>query len=426
MIEIKKIIPKSLKSIVREIKNKKETTTYRQALKEINKTKCKSKKIKIAFIVEFPETWNSLKTVYEAAIEMGIETIILSIPKPKYSGAQKYEINENEINESFEEFKKQNVNAVNAYLGNNKWYDLKKDKPDYVFYTRPYNNQYPDIYNNNTVCQYSKVCFIPYAFSLRKYDNVFNTVINDNFMFCTYITFLPSKISLKMTKSKYAFQNLFNFNKYVFKGFPRFDLLINNKKEKNEKYTVAWMPRWEFDKEKKDQKYSHFLEYYEEFMRFVNENKQINFIFRPHPLMFETIIKEKILTEDELNLIIKQMKQIENLEIDINKDYLPTIFKADILIADETSLLAEYFVTGKPIIYCDNAQGFNKDGKTMDKTLYHAKEWNEVEKQIKLLESGKDEKKEERQITLKKLLPNNSGNIGKSIIKYILDDYKRN
>ena len=153
---IKKCVPKTIKE---EFVLRKEIKLYRISLKEIAKSQTKSNHPKVAFILQFPETWNSMKTVYDAAKKRGLDPLIVCVPKPESTSTLVYEASTNGVNEAYEMLKGKNSNVVNSNLGEGKWFDLKEYNPDYVFYTRPYNTQYPDEYKSNAVCQYAKIWF---------------------------------------------------------------------------------------------------------------------------------------------------------------------------------------------------------------------------------------------------------------------------
>ena len=420
---IKKCVPRCIRSIKTEFNFKKEIDTYRNSLKKIDMKKRKDK-ITVVFIIQYPETWNSLRTVYENLKNRNLNVYIFCIPKPLLNSEKEYKINSKGCNEAFDFFESQNIDCINALDRNGEWIDLKKYNPDYVFYSRPYNIQYPLQYKSKTVCKYAKVCLIPYAFNLAK-GTTFDIVYNDDFITSTYMTFATNKESLQKIKSKFAWQNFIKSNNFEFLGFPRFDLLTACNIDNTHSYTVAWMPRWEF-RANGNQQLSHFLDYYNSFIKFAKKNKEISFIFRPHPLMYSTAIAEKVLTEAEVKEIKERMNSIPNLIIDEEKDYIPTLLKADVLLADYTSLLAEYFVTGKPIIFCDNGKKFfNKVGKMLDKTFYHARNWNNIEQLILMLKKGQDIKFKNRKKLINILMPQNAGKIGSQITDFILKDYEK-
>ena len=102
------------------------------------------------------------------------------------------------------------------------------------------------------------------------------------------------------------------------------------------------------------------------------------------------------------------------------KEYFDTIFNSDCLISDASSFIADYFMTGKPIIYCHKTDMFNELSRKMSEGFYWAKNWEEVEKILNNLKTGKDELKEKRLQILRDLNVNNQ-NAGKmiaDILKY--------
>ena len=102
---------------------------------------------------------------------------------------------------------------------------------------------------------------------------------------------------------------------------------------------------------------------------------------------------------------------------------LKSIFsKSDIMIADTTSIIPLYFVTGNPVIYCScdlNLFGIMKD---IEPALYVANNWNEVEKYVEMLLSGKDPLREKRRHLIKEIYGLNI-NASDKIAQAIIDDY---
>lgn len=412
----KKKCPKLIKSF---FTNKNFISEYETGLKKIRK----NKELVVVFVLQYPETWNSLKTVYENFKKQNVICKIICIPKVENINDKIYNINKLKRNDAFE-FMKENKDAINAYLGDGEWYNLKKLNPDYVFYTRPYNYHYPDSYKTNSVCQYSKICYIPYGFTLCD-GNIFNSVYNNWILCQSKYIFVCSRNMNNILRRNYFYQYITRKNEFLYFGYPRFDLLkrIDNTAQ-NDKFTITWMPRWEFDKNNKGQKYSHFLDYYEAIVDFAKENKDVNFIIRPHPLMFKTMVQEKIKTEQEVNEIKKYLSNFENIIIDNTNDYMECFCKTDLLIADTTSLLIEFFVTGKPIILTDTIDGYMKDAKIMAKSLYNTLKWDEIKKIITDIKCGNDKLKDKRRNALSKIIKDDIDS-GEKIVNYLIQEWKK-
>ena len=417
---LKNIFPDFLVSIIRERHDLNTYIKYRLNMKRRANEKGLSEKIKIAFIIEYPEVWNSVKSVYYAAKRMDIDVIVICVPKSK---TQSNIYVANEENDAYNYlFNDENIQVYNA-LRNGKWFNLEEYNPDYVFYTRPYNSEYPLPYKTSKVSSYAKVCYIPYAFS-QTTGFLFDMTFNWNFMLNTYVTFCPSKIRLDECKKKFAWQVLKKTNYYEYFGFPRFDLLKDLDEKDKKRFTILWLPRW-FVNDERGNKKSHFIEYLPYIFNFMNQHQEVQLIIRPHPLMFKTMVEKNIKSKEEVDEIISAINNASNISLDNGSDYIPTFEKTDILLADFTSLLVEYFVTGKPIIYCDDANDFNDDAILLNSTYYHAKEWKDIEKIIFRLRDGNDSKIDVRKKVISEIMPTNTGNIGTDIIEYLIEDYKK-
>ncbi len=204
-------------------------------------------------------------------------------------------------------------------------------------------------------------------------------------------------------------------------GFPRFDQLEKrcNNLPANDKFVVAWMPRWAAS-DNNDQKTSHFLVFYKEFIKCFADNRDMQLIIRPHPMMFKSYIAQNIMTKEEVSEFKETCKR-ENIILDEAKDCFVTIGKADVLVADYTSLIAEYFMTGKPIIFCDTVEGLNDEGQKMCGSSYHADDFESIVQYLDILKAGKDENIGKRKNVISDLLPGKTGEIGKNILESILN-----
>lgn len=422
---VKRLIPNAIMSMYRERNFIREIKNYHSGQRYISRKNGDGHSLKIVFIMQYPEMWSSMRTVYEAAIKKDVEALILCIPKLKAGNFGDYD----EINEAKQFFDSIGLPAIDAYCRcNSTWFDLESYEPDYAIYNRPYNEQYPNEYNSNTVCRYANVCYIPYGFELCN-GKMFRTAYRLSFMLSTHITFAPSRELQEDLEERFAVQKILKTHKYIYLGFPRFDLLANDgiNIKTGDMYckTIAWFPRWTVGNCSAGQKGSHFFDYIEDIMKYMEKHSDSKLIIRPHPLMFKEVVNKGIMSQEEIDSLKTKIKNADNVCIDDNKDYLPTIFASDILVADFTSLLAEYFVTGKPIIYCDTTEDFNSDAKMIYDTCYHAADWNDVENCLDELTDGRDVKRMDRQKAIVQLMPSNAGHIGEDILDYIISDFNK-
>lgn len=214
----------------------------------------------------------------------------------------------------------------------------------------------------------------------------------------------------------------YNGLKKVFNvGFPCFDLLSSVQKRANDLgYTFLWLPRWSLS-EVNDA--THFFDYIEVLLDYFESHTEYTLIIRPHPLMFSNFLEQGAMTVDQISALKQKISQMANVEFDSNNDYLITFNQCDFLISDVTSLLLEFFATGKPIIFCDSFEPskLTSEAKEIVKTFYHISNSKELIETIELLATGKDENKEKRLSVLRNTLKVD-GKAGQHIVETLIND----
>lgn len=380
----------------------------------------KGKKINVVFICHRPAVWESLHSVYNALIADDFFNVtILAIPNKKELpdlglNHETYE------SEGAEDFWKE-YSCINGYNYEKKeWFDLKSLEPDYVFFQQPYNIARPEIYKSWNVARYAKICYVPYAF-----DFIGNGVLEEttpkDFMKDVSFYFTQNSIDNQMVNEilrNYSIQNI----KTIATGFPRYDNLKQYEKgtaiswnfAKENTYRVMWTPRWCTNEGN-----CNFFQYKDKLVNYVLENDDISLLFRPHPQAFLNWNRTGELPEKEAIKYKEIYEKNQNMSIDTEKSYFDTIFHSDCLISDTSSFIADYFTTGKPIIYCHKVDTFNELSKKMSEGFYWVNNWGELKQVLDNLKNGKDELKEKRLQILKELFgtEQHSGESIKNILK---------
>ena len=396
--------------------------SYRNGIK-LSKNRNRNGKIKVFFILAFPEAWNSFKTIYESALRSDkTEPLVIALPKFLNKNSEDTSP-ENLKFEAWEFLSKNGVKCINGFE-NGKWFDIEAAEPDYVFYTRPYNPEYNEAFKTTTVCRYAKVCYVPYAYSMLGGKNV-NTVLPEEFVASAYKLFLANDSRRLQSIDYFCGSKKSKEKKFRYLGFPRLDLLkeAGAAKDPNHKFTVSWMPRWRAGEELGNQKGSHFLQYYKDFIEYFSKNTDMNMIIRPHPLMMDYFVKNGVMSQGEIDRFKEVCSNSSNISLDTEKDYMITLGKTDILVADYTSLIAECFFMGKPIVYCDTADNLNPEGTKICSNLYNAGTFDDVTTLIEKIRDEGDVMKDQREKLIRELIPGSIGNIGISILDEIERDH---
>lgn len=401
------LIKKTIKRTYRVIKDIKLDTYAKKYIQRVKKQKKKSDKIKVLFIVQMPELWDKQQKVFEIMKENNaFEPRLLIVPK--------YDLKNNSLGEYGDELMfflsfDENAIRINEIDEYNSFISLY----DYIFYQRQYNNYLPEFLRGDNVVKYSKICYIPYATPEIKKTGLYNK----DFYRYVYLGFLESENACHILRKKFKKNYRKGIQKFIFEGYPVFESMLNQNSEcfYNK---ILWTPRWSYDPFAGG---SHFFEYCDNIIDYAKKNPHVNVCIRPHPMMFDNFIKEKRMTQDDVDSYIKEVTS-SNATIDSNIDITSTFQNTDILISDKSSVITMFFLTGKPIIYCPIDCDHGYLFQTIMPGLYIANSWDDIEKVLGSLTVGKDELKDIRKNIIDESFRNNKS-ASERIVNAIYNDY---
>jgi len=92
---------------------------------------------------------------------------------------------------------------------------------------------------------------------------------------------------------------------------------------------------------------SNFLKYYELILEMPILFPNVDFVFRPHPLLFTTLVNNKLWTQEEIEHYIDKLQE-KGVEYSTAGDYLGVFEECDAIINDCGSFTVEWLFTGKP------------------------------------------------------------------------------
>lgn len=375
----------------------------KQVNKRIRSKRDRDEKIRLVFVCHRPSVWGSLKTVFEECVKDNLfEVIIVAIPNKKELPDLGLDHNVF-FSEGAEKFYKGfPCKVINGYdYDKRKWINLKQLNPDYIFFQQPYNVCRTRKYKSNYVSKFAKICYVHYGIL------IFNGEVEKS----VYPLDFFKDVSLVFSESPYhkkVLETIVSTCKirpeFVLTGYPRFDGLntfrnansnVWNYKE-HTKFRLLWTPRW-----CTNENTCNFFDYKDVLLDYCIRNSDIDFVFRPHPQAFVGWNATGELPEEEANKYREQYTQNKNTSIDTSGEYLETFYSSDCLITDISSIIPEYFLTGKPIIYCNKTKMFNDFGNIISQGFYWVENWNELESTLDMLRSGNDPLKEKRQELIK-------------------------
>ena len=374
--------------------------------------------ITIVFLVTMPQLWNSLKTVYQAAEKNdNVKAWVVVVPNVTIQS-------DGSCLESYVFFKKECQHVVDARLQTG-YFDIRKLRPDFIFRQSPYDDAYPKEYSYARLARYGKTCYVPYNYNFSPKKHLV-IEYNEKAMRNLFVIFSESESNreycLKEKERIRWYKDLHVF----YLGFPRFDLYDRKwmeatteikKCEKNRYFT--WIPRWATNSEENDG--TGFFAYHEHLVSYFRKHRELKLKIRPHPLMFQNFIRVGKMTEKEVEEFRIKIAEETNIELDDNIDYLETFCQTDVLIADMSSINFEFFLTGKPIIYCGDTEEYNKETEDMMRYCYKINNWGNLETYLDMLAKGDDPDRIQRYDAAKKYFENVPQKIGEAIIDKCLE-----
>ena len=366
--------------------------------------------IKVAFLVQMEEIWDKEAPVCTAMLENdGFSVDIIVIPP--------YNFKERSIGTEYQSdyFFKRYVNAIKAYE-NRKWYDIDPNQYDFVFYQRPYDSYLPSQYQSKTLVKKTKCCYIPYGFSGA--DVFLATTLEKSFFRNMHIVFMDSDYSAQKANELFTTKYIKEAHKIVSFGYPSLLPFFSNQSSIEKK--IVWCPRWSYDKKIGG---SHFLEYRNTIIKLKEMYPDYEVVFRPHPLMFDELDSKNMFSHQQAE---NYLAELDRLSIQYSKNTpIDSVLKsACLLITDYSSLIIEFFASGKPIIYCESDIVFNPFFEEIAEGMYIARSENDILSFSQNILSGNDYLSERRKSLIHAMYNRNKNSTNK-IIEYIVRHYRQ-
>ncbi len=389
--------------------------TFKKKEAKIRKLYRKNGKIKVAFILVFNSVFPT-RPVFEYMLNTDdFEPYI--IIAPNVSRTMKYQ--KDTLYEAYNNLSEQYPGHV--ILG----YDVKEDtyleldeEYSVIFFCNPYKHLVHKFHEVEYFLDKNVLTlYMNYGFAaLNFWDEVLGTD------FYNYIW----KACIE-TKSNYDYlsqhQKIRAKNALV-TGYLKMDKLAQFEPSPKERKMIMICPHhtvWGWEK----LSISNFLDYYNFFKELPQLYPDIDFVFRPHPLLFANLIAHGIWTQKQIDNYLSDMLKQENIIYDTDGDYLERFANSDAMIHDCGSFIGEYLYTEKPCCYMMKSEeqtmnGLLPLGQECMKQYYYAFSKEDICKFIDdVVINGDDPMREQREDFAKNTLKVNYPNSARFVTEYI-------
>ena len=381
---------------------------------EMKKEKIKQKKLKVAFIV----IWHSqftMNKLYEMMTDSEyFEPYIICLKANLNT-----EYHNNIYEEAFEYLNTKYKNVKKSYV-NGEYIDYSDDMdiaffpmlPDYLldkFYSPPY------LYSKNIIMYYTSY---GYRVSFSSSSEYPYGIIRGKFFFLMYKVFMDTQYSY----NEYSNASKFYNKNIICTGYPKFDNIKDIKKDVLKRKLIILAPHHDI--------YHRcfcgsFLKYYKIYRDLPKLHQDIDFVFRPHPLLKHNL--EDYWSKEEIEEYYKTMNDYDNCYLDESAEYYDIFVNSDAMIHDCGSFLVEYLLLNKPVLYMfddkeKHLKYFNQLGKDCIDNCYRALEEKDIFNFIdNIVLKGNDFMKDIRTDFIEKNLKVNHFRVN----EYILEDIKK-
>lgn len=409
---IKRILPESVKKLLRAVKQKTYDQWYKKRLFKRMQVKhaellqqIKGKeKIKVVFLAIHKSVWKVDPVFQKMLKDPFFEPVILVCPYTPYGEERMWQ----DMQEAYEYFDQKEYPVISSYNKKEKrWIKLSEIGTDIVFFTNPHNLTLKEYYEDAYLNYLS--CYVPYHHEVVTNLEQFNQY----FHVSQWKIFASHDVSLKIFKKHSPTKG----SNVIVTGFPAMeDLLIKKRnnsydniwKNNDDRLKIIWAPHHSVELNQ-NVPYSNFLKHAELFTKLADKYKnEIVWSFKPHPILKAKLYEHLDWGVEKTDSYYTYWSSNEYSQLD-EGEYTDLFCSSDAMIHDSGSFLAEYLYIKKPVLYnlsaLNQGQHYSDFGKDALNSCTTAQSDDDIISFIKNLNVKNDIKKEHTEFIQRYVTP---------------------
>ena len=216
---------------------------------------------------------------------------------------------------------------------------------DIVYCTNCYDQHTDRVHSIEYLAYKTLPIFINYGYDVSNYYNKLRVMGRElNYVWKCFVDTIYSLEDMK----KYQ---LIKGKNVVLSGYAKMDRLNAFKETKHTRKKILITPHHSV--KDKNLPLSNFLEYAEYYLELPKRYPEIDFVFRPHQLLFITLVSKGIWDSSMVEQYLASIKAAR-IEYSTEGDYLNLFRECDAIINDCGSFTIEWMLTGKPGCFIRN------------------------------------------------------------------------
>jgi len=276
-------------------------------------------------------------------------------------------------------------------------YDVSAEGPDIAVFVKPYDGVPEPFYITEIDKVIRRCVYIPYGMEVGNAPQslLFQYRLPLHYIAWMVVSYAPF---YKKRAAQFGYRNGEN---YVSIGHPRIDLYLNNRNHTDEgmsyrikangRKIIMWNTHFTIEA---GVTWGSYLEWGHHIFECFKNRPEVLLLWRPHPFFFPALAK--VVGDDGVDRLVRELGDYENIVIDRSSTYLPAFFASDALITDATSFLPEYLATGKPILYTPKTGGAPLSDPSLLNDIYVVRRNMDIDDFVDMIVSSRDPMREQR------------------------------
>ena len=364
--------------------------------------------LNVIFYVYDESKWKS-QSVYDLMEkDERFNPLIVATKNCAPEGNPNYQTSDN-VTKCYEFFKNKGMSVEYGYdIKKNRYIPFEKFYPDIIIYSHPwyvYENQGPVVCSKFALTYYIPY-FLPASEQWHEYGLRFHQYI--------YRHYVPTESVMD-----YYSKNMPSIKtSYRVVGHPILDNYIDKKADEDKKY-VIYAPHWTVCGD--NLRFGTFNWSGKKILEFAKSHPELNWVFRPHPLLYNFVITSGFMRKQEIDRYYNEWKSFALFSD--GGDYIDLFKRSYAMVTDCGSFLTEYFVTENPVIHLvSDKLKPNQTTKKIDETYYTVHNEDDIDMYLEYILLNKNDPKKQKRLNLLKELNLNTESSAQRIIDDILSD----